>query len=187
MTPAENIAKMERLVNQLQRFEQMLDDDVPLSEMLPDIYRAHEDRYRGYSIRELCQEMHDFYKSHNVKQLQKEMFRKADFPKMAMLPQAAHFEFVRGNVELVPLSEARGRIAAEGALPYPPGVFCCVPGEVWDGPVLEYFLALEEGINRMPGFTPELQGVYVEQDRDGRKRAFGYVLTEKRAKELGVA
>jgi ornithine decarboxylase len=186
MTPAENIAKMERLVNQLQRFEQMLDDDVPLSEMLPDIYRVHEDRYRGYSIRELCQEMHDFYKSHNVKQLQKEMFRKAHFPKMAMLPQAAHFEFVRGNVELVPLSEARGRIAAEGALPYPPGVFCCVPGEVWDGPVLEYFLALEEGINRMPGFTPELQGVYVEQDRDGRKRAFGYVLTEKRAKELGV-
>jgi ornithine decarboxylase len=186
MTPAENIAKMERLVNQLQRFEQMLDDDVPLSEMLPDIYRVHEDRYRGYSIRELCQEMHDFYKSHNVKQLQKEMFRKADFPKMAMLPQAAHFEFVRGNVELVPLSEARGRIAAEGALPYPPGVFCCVPGEVWDGPVLEYFLALEEGINRMPGFTPELQGVYVEQDRDGRKRAFGYVLTEKRAKELGA-
>ena len=187
MTPAENIAKMERLVNQLQRFEQMLDDDVPLSEMLPDIYRAYEDRYRSYSIRELCQEMHDFYKSHNVKQLQKEMFRKAHFPKMAMLPQAAHFEFVRGNVELVPLSEARGRIAAEGALPYPPGVFCCVPGEVWDGPVLEYFLALEEGINRMPGFTPELQGVYVEQDRDGRKRAFGYVLTEKRAKELGVA
>jgi ornithine decarboxylase len=186
MTPAENIAKMERLVNQLQRFEQMLDDDVPLSEMLPDIYRVHEDRYRGYSIRELCQEMHDFYKSHNVKQLQKEMFRKAHFPKMAMLPQTAHFEFVRGNVELVPLSEARGRIAAEGALPYPPGVFCCVPGEVWDGPVLEYFLALEEGINRMPGFTPELQGVYVEQDRDGRKRAFGYVLTEKRAKELGV-
>ena len=186
MTPAENIAKMERLVNQLQRFEQMLDDDVPLSEMLPDIYRAYEDRYRSYSIRELCQEMHDFYKSHNVKQLQKEMFRKAHFPKMAMLPQAAHFEFVRGNVELVPLSEARGRIAAEGALPYPPGVFCCVPGEVWDGPVLEYFLALEEGINRMPGFTPELQGVYVEQDRDGRKRAFGYVLTEKRAKELGV-
>ena len=187
MTPAENIAKMERLVNQLQRFEQMLDDDVPLSEMLPDIYRAYEDRYRSYSIRELCQEMHDFYKSHNVKQLQKEMFRKAHFPKMAMLPQAAHFEFVRGNVELVPLSEARGRIAAEGALPYPPGVFCCVPGEVWGGPVLEYFLALEEGINRMPGFTPELQGVYVEQDRDGRKRAFGYVLTEKRAKELGVA
>lgn len=187
MTPAENIAKMERLVNQLQRFEQMLDDDVPLSEMLPDIYRAYEDRYRSYSIRELCQEMHDFYKSHNVKQLQKEMFRKAHFPKMAMLPQAAHFEFVRGNVELVPLSEACGRIAAEGALPYPPGVFCCVPGEVWDGPVLEYFLALEEGINRMPGFTPELQGVYVEQDRDGRKRAFGYVLTEKRAKELGVA
>ncbi len=186
MTPAENIAKMERLVNQLQRFEQMLDDDVPLSEVLPDIYKANEERYRGYTIRQLCQEMHDFYKSRNVKQLQKEMFRKAHFPKAAMLPQAAHFEFIRGNAELVPLERCKGRIAVEGALPYPPGVLCCVPGEVWGDAVLEYFLALEEGINRMPGFSPELQGVYVQQDRDGRKRAYGYVLTEKRAAELGL-
>jgi ornithine decarboxylase len=186
MTPAENIAKMERLVNQLQRFEQMLDDNVPLRDVLPEIYKANEERYRGYTIRQLCQEMHDFYKSRNVKQLQKEMFRKAHFPKAVMLPQQAHFEFIRGNAELVPLEQARGRIAVEGALPYPPGVLCCVPGEVWGDAVLEYFLALEEGINRMPGFSPELQGVYVQQDRDGRKRAYGYVLTQKRAAELGL-
>ena len=50
-----------------------------------------------------------------------------------MLPQAANYELVRGNCELIPLSEARGRIALEGALPYPPGVITCVPGEVWEG------------------------------------------------------
>lgn len=179
MTPAEDMAKMTHLVTQIKRFEELLDADAPLSEVLPSVYSANEERYRGYTIRQLCQEMHDFYRSRNVKQLQKEMFRKAHFPKMAMQPQEAHFEFIRGHVELVPLEKAEGRIAAEGALPYPPGVLCCVPGEVWGDAVLQYFLALEEGINRMPGFSPELQGVYIQQDADGRKRAYGYVIKEK--------
>ena len=179
MTPAEDMAKMTHLVTQIKRFEELLDADAPLSEVLPSVYSANEERYRGYTIRQLCQEMHDFYRSRNVKQLQKEMFRKAHFPKMAMQPQEAHLELIRGHVELVPLEKAEGRIAAEGALPYPPGVLCCVPGEVWGDAVLQYFLALEEGINRMPGFSPELQGVYIQQDADGRKRAYGYVIKEK--------
>lgn len=179
MTPAEDTAKMNHLVSQIKRFEELLDRDAPLAEVLPSIYEANIDRYRGYTIRQLCQEMHDFYKSRNVKQLQKEMFRKAHFPKKAMQPQDAHFEFIRGHVDLVPLEKAEGRIAVEGALPYPPGVLCCVPGEVWGGSVLKYFLALEEGINRMPGFSPELQGVYIQLDEDGRKRAYGYVLKEQ--------
>jgi ornithine decarboxylase len=54
-------------------------------------------------------------------------------------------------------------------------VLCVVPGEIWGGAVLKYFLALEEGINRLPGFTPELQGVYLKQE-DGRTRAYGYVI-----------
>lgn len=178
LTPAEDMAKMRQLVSQIKRFEELLEADVPLSEVLPSVYRANEERYRGYTIRQLCQEMHDFYKSRNVKQLQKEMFRKAHFPKVAMDPQQAHYEFMRGHAELVALENAEGRVAAEGALPYPPGVLCCVPGEVWGDAVLKYFLALEEGINRMPGFSPELQGVYIQQDEDGRKRAYGYVLTK---------
>lgn len=186
MTPAEDAAKMDHLITQIARFEAYLDADAPLSEVLPSIYRANEERYQGYTIRMLCQEMHDFYKSLNVKQLQKEMFRKAHFPKRALEPQTAHFEFIRGNVELVALENAAGRIATEGALPYPPGVLCVVPGEVWGDSVLQYFLALEEGINRFPGFSPELQGVYINKDADGRKRAYGYVLTKERAAELGL-
>ncbi len=176
MTPAEDMAKMKRLVAQIMRFEALLDADAPMAEVLPTVYQANIDRYRGYTIRQLCQEMHDLYKSYNVKQLQKDMFRAKHFPARAMEPMEAHFEFVRGHVDLVPLEKARGRIAAEGALPYPPGVLCCVPGEVWGGPVLDYFLALEESINRLPGFTPELQGVYLQTDEDGRKRAYGYVI-----------
>ncbi|AOV95878.1 ornithine decarboxylase SpeF [Edwardsiella hoshinae] len=176
LTPAEEMAKMQHLVAQIARFERLLEQDAPLAEVLPSLYQAHEARYRGYTLRQLCQEMHDLYVSHDVKQLQKAMFRKAHFPRVAMNPQQANIEFVRGNVELVALAQAEGRIAAEGALPYPPGVLCVVPGEIWGGAVQRYFLALEEGINLLPGFAPELQGVYLQQDEDGRQRAYGYVI-----------
>ncbi|MXD23055.1 hypothetical protein FQZ33_24750, partial [Escherichia coli] len=35
--------------------------------------------------------------------------------------------------------------------------------EIWGGPVLRYFHAVEEGINLLPGFASELQGVYIEE------------------------
>ncbi|WP_305113656.1 ornithine decarboxylase SpeF, partial [Parasutterella excrementihominis] len=155
MTPAENKEKMDHLVSQIARFEKYLDDDAPLEEVLPNLYKAYESRYRNYSIRQLCQEMHDFYKERNIKEIQKEMFRTEFMPKSVINPQEAHFAFLRGQAELVRLEDAEGRVAAEGALPYPPGVLCCFPGEVWGGPVLKYFLAWQEAMGRMPGFAPE--------------------------------
>jgi ornithine decarboxylase len=176
LTPAESREKLAHLVAMLGQFEQHIEDDTPLSDVLPTIYSKYPVRYRDYTIRQLCQEMHDLYVSFDVKDLQKAMFRKASFPAVVMNPQDANIEFIRGNVELVRLSEAEGRIAAEGALPYPPGVLCVVPGEIWGGAVQRYFLALEEGVNMLPGFSPELQGVYSEKDADGIKRLYGYVL-----------
>jgi ornithine decarboxylase len=176
MTPAEDMAKMQHLVSQISRFEKLVDEDAPLAEVLPNVYNANKARYQGYTIRQLCQEMHDLYVSHDVKQLQKEMFRQQHFPKAVMNPQEANVAFIQGKAELVPLSQIEGRIAVEGALPYPPGVLCMVPGEVWGGAVQRYFLALEEGINLLPGFSPELQGVYLEEIDNGRVQALGYVL-----------
>lgn len=176
LTPAESPEKLAQLVAMLAQFEQHIEDDTPLSVVLPTIYHKYPVRYRDYTLRQLCQEMHDLYVSFAVKDLQKAMFRKASLPAVVMNPQDANREFIRGNVELVRLSEAEGRIAAEGALPYPPGVLCVVPGEIWGGAVLRYFLALEEGVNLLPGFSPELQGVYSEKDADGIKRLYGYVL-----------
>ncbi|WP_285111969.1 ornithine decarboxylase [Leclercia adecarboxylata] len=176
LTPAESAEKMAQLVAMLGQFEQHIEDDTPLADVLPTIWKKYPVRYRDYTLRKLCQEMHDLYVSFDVKDLQKAMFRKESLPTVAMNPQDANQAFIRGNVELVRISEAEGRIAAEGALPYPPGVLCVVPGELWGGAVQRYFLALEEGVNLLPGFSPELQGVYSEKDADGIKRLYGYVL-----------
>ena len=176
LTPAESSDKLAQLVVMLGQFEQHIEDDTPLADVLPTIFQKYPVRYRDYTLRQLCQEMHDLYVSFDVKDLQKAMFRKESLPEVLMNPQDANQAYIRGNVELVRIRDAEGRIAAEGALPYPPGVLCVVPGELWGGAVQRYFLALEEGINLLPGFSPELQGVYSEKDADGIKRLYGYVL-----------
>ncbi|MCE0489797.1 ornithine decarboxylase [Pantoea sp. Mb-10] len=176
LTPAETPEKMAHLVAMLAQFEQHVRDDALLAEVLPSVYRKHVDRYKGYTLRRLCQEMHDLYVSYDVKDLQRDMFRQACFPPVKVNPQDAHQAYIRGEVALVPIAEAEGRIAAEGALPYPPGVLCVVPGEAWGGAVQRYFLALEAGINLLPGFSPELQGVYTEEDASGHKRLVANML-----------
>ncbi len=179
MTPAESKTKMDDLVAQLVRFEQLIEQDAPMQDVLPSIYYNNIDKYKGYTIRRLCQEMHDFYKERNVSELQKKLFLHEYLPEYVKTPQEANFDFVRGQGELVPLAEAVGRMALEGALPYPPGVLCVQPGERWSETARDYFLALEEGINKLPGFAPEIQGVYITTQEDGTKKAFGYVLKKE--------
>ena len=178
MTPAETKKKMDQLVSHLVEFERLIDRDAPMEEVLPYVYHQHWKSYDGYTIRQLCQEMHDFYKDRNVSDLQRKLFLQECFPDYVKSPQEANFDFVRGHGELVPVSEAVGRMALEGALPYPPGVLCVQPGERWSERARDYFLALEEGINRLPGFAPEIQGVYLQEQEDGTKKAFAYVLQE---------
>lgn len=179
MTPAESPEKMKALVNQLVAFEELIDRDASMEEVLPSIYKAYQKHYEGYTIRQLCQEMHDFYKHRKVNSLQKKLFSKDYFPTYIENPQAANYAFVRGQGELVPIRQILGREALEGALPYPPGVLCVQPGEAWSQTAIDYFLALEEGINQLPGFAPEIQGVYLETVEDGFKQAFAYVKKEK--------
>ena len=175
LTPAESTSKMKGLVDHLVRFENLIKEDAPLSEVLPKLYAKYEERYKGYTIRRLCQEMHDFYKKNDAKTYQKLLFRKNSLPEYVMNPNEANVELKRNNAKLVHLSHIVGEIALEGALPYPPGVFCVVPGERWNNVAQKYFSILEEGINNFPGFAPEIQGVYLEKE-DGKVRAYGYVL-----------
>lgn len=177
MTPAETRTKMKDLVGHFIKFEKLINDDAPLKNVLPKIYEQYSERYNGYTIRQLCQEMHNFYKENDAKSYQKKLFRQEHFPKVAMNPDEANWELVRNNAKLVPLSEIVGEIALEGALPYPPGLFCVAPGEIWNDVAQKYFTILQDGINKFPGFSPEIQGVYLENVND-KIVAYGYVLNK---------
>ena len=180
MTPAEDESKLNTLIARLVKFKNLWDRDAPLPEVLPGLYETHSERYAGYTLRQICNEMHGFYREANVKNLQRLCFRASSFPELAMSPKDAYAALVANDVDYVPLDKIRGRVSATLALIYPPGIGVVLPGERWDEraqPMLDYFRAFEESFNRFPGFNYEVQGVYQERV-DGRIRFYTYVVRE---------
>ena len=132
------------------------------------------------TLRQVCNEMHAFYREANIKELQRRCFRASSFPELAISPKDAYEALVANEVDYVPLEAIRGRIAATLALIYPPGIGVVVPGERWDDraqPMLDYFMAFQESFNRFPGFNYEVQGVYQERI-DGRINFYTYAVRE---------
>lgn len=76
MTPAETKTKLDHLITKLVRFEKYIDEDAAMEIVLPYIYQKFEKRYQNYTIRQLCQELHDFCKAKKINVLQKKMFLK---------------------------------------------------------------------------------------------------------------
>ncbi|MBB6095166.1 arginine/lysine/ornithine decarboxylase [Povalibacter uvarum] len=180
MTPAEDESKLNSLIAKLVKFKTLWDADAPLGDVLPTLYSQNRERYAGYSIRRICNEMHDFYRKAKVKELQGLCFRASSFPELAMPSKDAYEALVANEVDYVPLSEITGRVAATLALIYPPGIGVIVPGERWDArakPMLDYFLTFEESFNRFPGFNYEVQGVY-QEIVNGRIKFHTYAVRE---------
>ncbi|SOE86926.1 Arginine/lysine/ornithine decarboxylase [Burkholderia sp. YR290] len=180
MTPAEDESKLNTLIARLVKFKNLWDRNASLAEVLPTLYAAHSARYAGYTLRQVCNEMHNFYREANVKDLQRLCFRASSFPELAMSPEAAYESLVANDVEYVPLDSVANRISATLALIYPPGIGVVLPGERWDEharPMLDYFMAFEESFNRFPGFNYEVQGVFQERE-SGCIRFYTYVVRE---------
>jgi ornithine decarboxylase len=180
MTPAEDESKLNSLIAKLVKFKALWDADAPLQDVLPSLYATNSERYAGATIRSVCNEMHSFYRSANVKDLQRRCFRAESFPELAIFPQDAYRALVGNDVDYLPLTQVKGRISATLALIYPPGIGVVVPGERWDDraqPMLDYLHAFEESFNRFPGFNYEVQGVF--QERVGGRIVFHtYVVHE---------
>jgi ornithine decarboxylase len=180
MTPAEDESKLNTLIAKLVKFKNLWDRDAPLAEVLPTVFATHAERYAGYSIRRVCNEMHGFYRQAGIKELQRLCFRRDSFPEPAMTPKQAYEALVSNDVDYLPLEQAAGRVSATLALIYPPGIGVVVPGERWDErarPMRDYFLAFQESFNRFPGFNYEVQGVFQERI-DGCIRFHTYVVRE---------
>lgn len=180
MTPAEDESKLNTLIAKLVRFKNLWDRDASLAEALPTLHASHAQRYGDLTLREVCNEMHGFYREANVKDLQRKCFRASSFPELAMSAENAYEALVANDVDYIPLDTAQNRISATLALIYPPGIGVVLPGERWDAraqPMLDYFMAFQESFNRFPGFNYEVQGVFQERE-NGRIRFYTYVVRE---------
>lgn len=175
LTPGEKDEDLDALLTSFLEFEEFYLRDAPLQEVLPRLYRQNQARYEGYTIRQLCQEMHEYYKLHDTFKVQQALFLKDNMSDFEYTPAKADKLFMKNHGELVDLEEIEGRIALEGALPYPPGVFIVAPGERWQKIDVDYFKILMGAIDLFPGFDPEIQGVYLEKI-NGKTHAKGFVL-----------
>lgn len=179
LTPGLEESKAGTLLAALVAFKSLHDANAPLEAALPDFARHQAARYGGMGLRDLCRELHDFYRRHDASRLQREVFMTAHLPEQVAAPRAAWEEMLRNNIDYIPLAQLEGRIAATLALVYPPGIGLIVPGERYGAaakPLLDYLRMVEEGSNLFPGFDAEIQGIYRERDADGRVTLCTYVL-----------
>jgi ornithine decarboxylase len=181
LTPGVEASKAGTLVSSLVAFKRLHDENALLENVFPRFVAANPKRYRGLRLRDLCGEMHAFFRSANVSALQKAQFTAAHLPEPAMAPNEAGRELVRNNVDYLPIDEIGGRIAATLFVVYPPGIATIVPGERLDErarPMIEYLKVFERSSNVFPGFDTEVQGLYRERDAAGTVRFYTYVVRE---------
>lgn len=175
LTPGEDEQSMQTLLAAFLEFEELYLSEAPLEKALPRLVAKYPKRYAGYTLKRLCDEMHAYYSEHQIYHLQQELFLKETLEDYPLTPYEADQCFMRNEGQLISLDELVGKIALEGALPYPPGVFIVAPGEKWQALDVAYFKILLGAIERFSGFDPEIQGIYLEEISKGLT-ANGYAL-----------
>ncbi len=181
LTPGVESSKAGTLMSALVFFKRSHDDNRKLDDATPDFVRQRPKRYSGVGLRDLCAQMHDFYRAHDTSRLQREQFQAAHFPEMAMRPDQAVRELVRNNVDFLPIDEVEGRIATTLWVVYPPGIATIIPGErlgPQTRPMIDYLRIFERAANLFPGLENEIQGVYRGKHADGSVRFYTYVVKE---------
>jgi len=184
LTPGVESSKAGTLVSSLVAFKRLHDDNVLLEDAMPEFVAKRPARYRGKRLKDLCGEMHAFFRDSGVSQLQMAQFAAKHLPEPAMTPQEAARQLVRNNVDYLPLDELDGRIATTLWVVYPPGIATIVPGERLTErarPMIEYLKMFEKSANVFPGFESEVQGLYREVDASGAIRFYTYVVREAAA------
>lgn len=164
VTPGSNDHDWQALFKVLQQFEADYFANKSVSEVLPKLVAETGSRYLDMTLPELCQQLSDFFIDQQLVTNQKALFTGSRTRKTPLTPVQADLNFVKGNYESIPLDDCIDRIAVEGALPYPPGIFVVVPGETWHQTAVDYFTTLFTAIQQFPGFTPEIQGVHPASD-----------------------
>jgi ornithine decarboxylase/arginine decarboxylase len=183
LTPGVESSKAGTLVSALVAFKRLHDDNVPLEDAMPEFVARRPARYRGKRLRDLCAEMHAFFREAGVSALQKAQFAPEHLPEMVMTPREASRHLVRNNVDYLSLEAIEGRVATTLFVVYPPGIATVVPGERLGErarPMIDYLKVFERAANVFPGFEAEIQGLYREADASGAIRFFTYVVRESR-------
>src|SRR6201987_6096042 len=181
LTPGLEASKAGTLISGLVAFKKLHDDNALIEDVIPEFYRRRPNRYAGVRLRDLCGDMHRFFRDANVSALQARQFLPEHLPDIALSPREAARRLIRNEVDYLPIDALAGRIATTPFVVYPPGIAAIVPGERLNEkaqPMIDYLKMFETCFNTFPGFDVEIQGVYKEIDASGKVRLHTYVVSE---------
>ncbi len=156
------------LVTALQQFKDDFDRNQPMWRILPEFCKQHP-RYERVGLRDLCQQIHGIYKTHDIARMTTEMYLSDMQP--AMKPQDAYARVAHREIERVAIDELEGRITTALLTPYPPGIPLLIPGERFNKPIVNYLKFAREFNKQFPGFETDIHGL-VAMDVDGEVKYF---------------
>ena len=151
------------LLTALQQFKDDYDKNQPMWRILPE-FTAANPRYERIGLRNLCQQIHDMYKSHDVARLTTEMYLSDMQP--AMKPSDAFAKMAHREIERVAIDRLEGRVTAILLTPYPPGIPLLIPGERFNKTIVDYLKFARDFNEKFPGFETDVHGL-VKMEVDG--------------------
>ena len=103
LTPGVEASKAGTLISGLVAFKKLHDDNALLEEVIPEFYQRRPARYAGVRLRDLCADMHRFFRDADVSALQAKQFLAEHLPEIAMSPRDAARYLVRNDVDYLPI------------------------------------------------------------------------------------
>ncbi len=156
------------LLTALQQFKDDYDKNQPIWRILPEFAQANP-RYEGVGLRELCHQIHSFYKAYDVARLTTEMYLSDMQP--AMKPSDAFAKMAHRDIERVAIDNLEGRVTAILLTPYPPGIPLLIPGERFNKTIVDYLKFARDFNEKFPGFETDVHGL-VRHEVDGKRGYF---------------
>jgi arginine decarboxylase len=156
------------LVTALQQFKDDYDRNKQMWQVMPQ-FAAANPRYENRGLRDLCTQIHTFYKQYDVARLTTEMYLSDMVP--AMKPSDAFAKMARRDIERVAIEELEGRTTAILLTPYPPGIPLLIPGERFNKTIVDYLRFARDFNERFPGFETDVHGL-VKREVDGKRGYF---------------
>ena len=83
-----------------------------------------------------------------------------------MPPSEAFSHIVRRKTERVAIDDLEGRVTTCLVTPYPPGIPLLIPGEVFNGKIVDYLRFNREFAKECPGFETDIHGLVREENRE---------------------
>ncbi|MGA8147968.1 MAG: arginine/lysine/ornithine decarboxylase [Gallionellaceae bacterium] len=153
------------LLAALQQFKDDYDKNAPIWRILPEFAAAHPS-YERVGLRDLCQQIHDMYKAHNVARMTTEMYLSDMQP--AMKPSDAFARMAHDEIDRVQIDDLEGRVTAVLLTPYPPGIPLLIPGERFNKTIVDYLKFARDFNHKFPGFETDIHGLVEEMNGERR-------------------